>query len=303
MAQEWTKRGLVFAPPEGLSWMTSHASVPCVTPGVDDGVRVFFSSRDAQQRSRVGWFDFDPREPGGGVRPCEGPALEPGRLGAFDESGAMGSWVLASGDVLWLYYVGWNRGVTVPFYNAIGLARSSDGGVTFTRVSEGPIVGRDRIDPYFTASSCVLVENGVWRMWYVSCVRWEVVDRRPRHLYHIRHATSEDGIDWRRNGIVCIDFEHEGEYAISRPCVIREDGLYKMWYSWRGERYRLGYAESEDGLRWVRRDASVGLDVSKDGWDSEMIEYACVFDYEGRRYMLYNGNQYGGTGIGLAEQV
>jgi len=53
-------------------------------------------------------------------------------------------------------------------------------------------------------------------------------------------------------------------------------------------------------LRWKRKDREVGIDVSASGWDSEMIEYPFVFDHKGERYMLYNGNGYGKTGIGLA---
>jgi hypothetical protein len=264
-------------------------------------VRVFFSARDADERSRVGWLDFDPREPARLQRVGDRPALEPGGLGAFDESGAMGSWVVEAAGLTWLYYIGWTRGVTVPFYNSIGLACSDDGGVTFERVFEGPILGRDSVDPYFTASCCVLVDRGAWRMWYLSCTGWQRVEGRPRHSYHIRHATSEDGVTWRRDGRVCIDFERPVEYAISRPSVVRDGDRYRMWYSWRGPSYRIGYAESADGLEWARHDDRAGIDVSERGWDSEMIEYPCVFDFAGRRYMLYNGNDYGRTGIGLAE--
>ena len=299
----WIKRGLVFAPSQSLDWAVSHASVPCVHVLEAGRVRVFFSARDAEGRSNVGWFDFDPREPGRVLGVSEAPALEPGGPGSFDESGAMASWVVSIEGRTLLYYIGWTRGVTVPFYNTIGLACSEDGGVSFERVVEGPIIGRDRIDPYFTASSCVLRENGRWRMWYVSCTGWELDGGRPKHHYHIRHATSQDGVEWHRTGRVCIDFEHEGEYAIARPSVVRDGDLYRMWYSWRGPSYRIGYAESEDGLEWTRRDADAGIDVSAGGWDSEMIEYPCVFDYGGRRCMLYNGNDYGRTGIGLAEQA
>jgi hypothetical protein len=31
-----------------------------------------------------------------------------------------------------------------------------------------------------------------------------------------------------------------------------------------------------------------------------MVEYPWIFDWQGRRYMLYNGNDYGRTGLGLA---
>ena len=73
-----------------------------------------------------------------------------------------------------------------------------------------------------------------------------------------------------------------------------------MWYSYRGQSYRLGYAESANGLNWQRKDGQVGIDVSDAGWDSEMIEYAHVFAHKGEQYMLYNGDGYGKTGVGLA---
>jgi len=82
-----------------------------------------------------------------------------------------------------------------------------------------------------------------------------------------------------------------------------------MWYAHRGSRdyrtnpeysYRIGYAESSNGMDWKRMDELVGIGVSDSGWDSKMIEYPCVYDYAGKRYMLYNGNGFGVTGIGLA---
>lgn len=274
--------------------------MPCVRALDEDLVRVFFSGRDEEERSRVGSFDFDPQSPEEVTTVNDGPALEPGGLGAFDESGATSSWVLDVEDSTWMYYVGWTRGVTVPFYNSIGLARSQDGGLTFQKVSEGPLVSRDRVDPYFTASSCVMIDEGIWKMWYLSCTGWKMVDGKARHSYHIRYAESHDGVNWRRSGRICIDYRSEEEYAISRPSVLRDGDLYRMWYSYRGSSYRIGYAESNDGVVWVRKDEEAGIDVSPEGWDSEMIEYPCVFDHSGSRYMLYNGNGYGATGIGLA---
>jgi hypothetical protein len=141
----------------------------------------------------------------------------------------------------------------------------------------------------------------VWRMWYVSGTAWEMVNGRPRHKYHIKYAESRDGCNWVRTGIVCIDYA-ENEFAFGRPCVIRDSALgrYRMWYSVRGDSYRLGYAESTDGIVWQRADDQAGLPVSADGWDSEMITYPMVFRERETLQMLYNGNGYGRTGIGLA---
>lgn len=296
----WRKLGRIYAPVEVGAWAVSHASVPFALRLDIHRWRVYFSSRDRENRSHITFFEFDPRRPNRLLHIGKRPVLSPGGLGTFDDHGAMGSWLVQDGDRLRLYYQGWNLGVTVPFRNAIGLAESRDGGESFTRVSVGPVLDRNVHDPFFTAAPCVLVENGKWRLWYASCISWESRPEGPLHRYLTKYAESDDGTEWRRRGLVCIDFKVSDEIALTRPCVLRRDGRYQMWYSRRGASYRIGYAESEDGLSWRRLDEEVGIDVSVSGWDSEMISYAFVFDAEGQRYMLYNGNGYGATGIGLA---
>jgi hypothetical protein len=78
-----------------------------------------------------------------------------------------------------------------------------------------------------------------------------------------------------------------------------------MWYTFRAQptvaTYRIGYAESPDGIAWERMDHLMKqFDVSDSGWDSEMLSYGRVLKHNGIIYMLYNGNGYGKTGFGLA---
>jgi sucrose-6-phosphate hydrolase SacC (GH32 family) len=91
--------------------------------------------------------------------------------------------------------------------------------------------------------------------------------------------------------------------------VIDLDGSYHMYFCYReahgfrsesNSAYRIGYARSTDLLHWVRDDLSSGIDVSADGWDSEMQCYPHVFECDGQVYMLYNGNEFGRHGFGLA---
>ena len=206
-------------------------------------------------------------------------------------------------DRQYLFYTGWALGVSVPFYLHAGVAVSDDGGESFRRLSEAPLLERTVVDPYLTASPWVLIEDGVWRMWYVSGTEWQVTAAGPRHRYHIRYAESRDGARWDRRGIVCIDYQSPDEYAFGRPCVIKDADRYRMWYSHRGDSYRMGYAESKDGMVWSREDARCVLEVSDHGWDAEMVTYPVVADVGGERFMLYNGNGYGRTGIGLARQA
>jgi hypothetical protein len=295
----WVKRGRIFDPARGGSWFASHAALPVVEDRGDHH-RVYFSARDEHNRARIGFFEMDLDGPEPVRRVSDAAILSPGVLGAYDDSGVTSSCLVIHERQAYQYFTGWSLGVTVPFYYAIGLAVGDVGGAATTRLSTAPVLDRSHADPYLVASPWVRVEPGGWRMWYVSGSRWQMEGGRPRHYYNIRHAESRDGIHWEKQGLVCIDYASPDEYAISRPCVLEDHGLYRMWYASRGAAYRIGYAESADGYRWERHDRDAGLDVSRSGWDSEMVAYPCVFDHGGRRYMLYNGNGFGETGIGLA---
>ena len=299
---KWIKKGLIFEPKGNFDWMVTHASLPIANKIKDDLYRIYFATRDKDNRSYTAYIEMDIKNPKEILYIPENPVLKPGKLGTFDDSGAISSWIVNYNKKKYLYYAGWNIGVTVPFHNSVGLAISQDGGKTFNKYSEGPILDRNIIEPYFVGSSCVIIENEIWKMWYLSCVKWEIENGRSKHYYHIKYAESKDGITWNRKGIVCIDFKSKDEYAISRPCVIKEEGIYKMWYSYRGgtDTYRIGYAESADGIKWERKDEEAGIDISESGWDSEMIEYPFVLEHKGKKYMLYNGNSYGKTGFGYA---
>ncbi|MDH4909462.1 hypothetical protein ACWA5G_03760 [Xanthomonas axonopodis pv. ricini] len=300
MPERWKKLGLVFEANGQRPWLVSHAAVPIAERIGADIYRIYFSSRDQHNRSVTSWIVIDIRRPQDVLEIALEPVLLPGQLGEFDDSGAMATWLAEQGERRYLYYIGWNLGVTVPFRNAIGLAMSPADKNLFTRYRPGPIVDRSPDEPHFCASCCVIPGPDLWRMWYLSCTGWELRNGKPVHRYHIKYAESLDGIHWNRDGTVAIDFVDAQEYAISRPSVIQDPDRWRMWYSCRGQAYRIGYAESVDGVRWQRLDARAGISPSEAGWDSEMIEYPFVFDHDGQRYMLYNGNDYGRSGFGLA---
>ena len=295
----WRRLGLVLEPRRIGDWSLTHAMVPFVRRDGDQ-FELLFSARNGQGRSHTGRARLTLEADGARIEPHFAAVLAPGALGAFDDSGAMGASIVEGPAGLYLYYIGWQLGVTVPFKTFIGCALSTDGGATYVRVSRGPVVGPSDADPYLATSPWVMREDGHWRMWYASGVRWEATDAGPKHYYRIVHAESADGLRWEPTGDVCIDFADASEYAIARPSVVREDGVYRMWFSCRGSAYRIAYAESPDGLRWHRVEGSQGLAANGDGWESRSVEYGCVFDHDESRWMLYNGNGYGETGIGLA---
>jgi hypothetical protein len=278
--------------------MSSHAANTVAEHLHDDVFRVYFSCRDKHNRSHIGYADVDIRPPFGLLAISEKPLLAPGEIGAFDDSGVSLSCMKVIGGRKFLYYLGWNLGVTVPWRNAIGLAIYNETAQEFERYSKAPIMDRHHVDPYSISYPFVLEDDGVYRMWYGSNLSWG--PRQDDMAHVIKYAESDDGLHWRREGKIALHFRDPSEYAMSRPFVIKEDGLYRMWYSYRGRAYRIGYAESSDALAWERKDEQIGIDVSESGWDSQAIEYPFLFDHHGERYMIYNGNSYGKTGFGLA---
>ncbi len=300
MAQ-WIKKGPIFCTDKNYEWMQTHAALPFADHLEDDIYRIYFTTRDKNNRSHVAFVDVDITNPTRCLSISSKPVLKPGRAGLFDDSGAMGSCLVHCAGRTYLFYVGWSLGITVPFYLNLGAATYKNEDKAFEKKSKAPLIERTNVDPYFTASMCALIEDGTWRIWYTSGTNWKIENNKPKHYYCvIKYAESADGMQWNRTGITCIDFKTTSEYAISRPSVLKEDGMYKMWYSYRGDSYRIGYAESYDGIAWERKDDEVGIDVSESGWDSEMIEYPFVFVHKGTKYMLYNGNAYGKSGFGYA---
>jgi hypothetical protein len=297
MPMRWRKLARVFCPDGEYPWMRSHAANPVAVPVVDTLFRIYFSTRDAQNRSSIAWIELDLREPGRVLRVTDHPVLQPGETGCFDDSGCSIGCILRRNRQCWLYYMGWNLGVTVPWRNAIGLAISDDG-ERFERVSRAPVMDRSDADPFTLSYPWVIEDGGRYRMWYGSNLRW---GRERSDMDHvIKHASSSDGRTWDRDGRAVILPCDSTEYAFARPCVVRDADAYHMWYAYRGEAYRLGYATSGDGTAWARKDAMVGIDVSPGDWDGASIEYPCVFDHAGQRYLLYCGDDYGRTGFGIA---
>jgi hypothetical protein len=303
----WVKKGLIFNTDRDRSWMISHACVPTATVLANGNIRIYFAPRNSQGQSIPTFIDVDGQDFSKVVYLHDRPILDLGRLGTFDDGGIMPCSIVEHESLLYLYYVGWNPSVSVPYRNAIGLAISKDGGTTFERAFEGPIVDRNPLEPFFTASPCVYKENGNWHMWYASSIGFSIVNDKPEPIYVIKYASSSDGMSWTRNNITCIHQKNEFE-ANARPTVIKEGDTYKMWFTFRGsfdyrdgkDSYRVGYAESSDAVNWNRMDEKAGIDVSTEGWDSRMITYPNVITHGNKKVIFYNGNGFGKTGIGYA---
>lgn len=294
----WNKLGRIIAPDSKSSWRKTFTGPSFGRPLKDRTIEVFCTGRDDSNRSLIGQFvlDISGKEPKI-LSESKEAIFTFGELGAFDENGVSYPWIVQSDGQEFMYYVGWMPSVLTPFQNHMGLAVLSDN--KWTRLSRAPILQRTNEEPFCFGSCSVVKEKQVWKMWYTSFERWGAKNEH-KHYYNIKYAESTDGINWNREGLVCIDFADTSEYAIGRPSVLKIDDDYHMWFSVRGSAYRIGYAHSRDGKKWIRNDSLSGISVSESGWDSESICYSHVFKCGQDYLMLYNGNNYGKEGLGLA---
>ena len=303
----WIKRGKIFEPKGDFGWMNTHAQVPTVLV-LEDRLRVYFAPRPQSDLGLTAFIDLDKNDPKKILYIHDKPILELGKFGMFDDHGITPSYVMMVNGRVFLYYLGWYRGTSIPYHNAIGLAVSDDNGMSFRKLFSGPILDRSAKEPYSTRSMCIYKEGDQYHMFYCVDYDWVLVNDRYDPIYHIKHAVSQNGIEWTKTDLICIKERYYKE-AITRPSIIHKDGLYHMWYSYRGsddfrdgkDSYRIGYAWSKNLLDWTRDDQRAGIDVSKEGWDSTMVTYSYVVEVDGRYLMFYNGNTFGKYGFGYAE--
>ena len=255
---KWIKKGLIYEPNTSFEWNSKgYASVPTVYKISEDILRIYFTARDINNKTNISYIEVEADDPSNILYIHEKSVLSLGKIGMFDDCGAMVSHVIDVNNEVWMYYIGWNVRNTISYHNSIGLAISKDGGMTFEKFSEGPLFDRTYKEPYFNAAPFVLKENGIWKMWYLSNTDWVEYEGKSEPFYHIKYAESENGIDWKREGKVAIDYKDENECGIVRACVLKDSDTYKMWYAHRNlqnyrtnknSSYRIGYAESSDGM-------------------------------------------------------
>jgi hypothetical protein len=302
----WQKLGKLFDPMdlENRSWMKEFAQSPSVLI-YEAYVRVYFCSRsaqteDGQYKSYLSYIDLDRNNLTSVLSICNEPILGLGGFGTFDEFGTNPISVLRYQDEIRVYYAGWTRCESVPFNGAIGLAISLDDGNTFARLGNGPVLSYSPDEPFLLGSPRIRRFGDKWYLWYVSGKEWLKIDGKPEPIYKIRMASSNDGINWLKLGKDLIENKLGDHECQACPDVIYHEGKCHNYKSKEGG-YQIGYASSVDMINWDRCDEMAGMSVSESGWDSEMVNYPHVFMLDGETYMLYQGNQMGRSGMGLAK--
>lgn len=312
---KWKKLGRIFDPTSHelpnscLEFAQSPQTLVC-----DNYVRIYFSTRQKDKNgkflSHIAFVDFDKNFKT--IRNISSlTVIELGKLGCYDEHGIFPLNVVRNQQKILGYIGGWSRRVSVSVETSIGVAESKDNGLTFQRIGDGPVLTSSLNEPCLVGDPFVTVFDNIYHMWYIYGTQWVQpagTDAQQR-VYKIGYATSNDGISWKKQDKQLISDKLNPNECQALPSVIKHDNKYHMVFCYREatdfrenskRAYRIGYAHSEDLVNWIREDENIGIDVSKEGWDSEMMCYPHIFHCNGNVYMLYNGNKFGRYGFGLA---
>jgi hypothetical protein len=313
---KWKKLGKIFDPTEHcLSNNCIEFAQSPQTLVFDNFVRIYFSTREKDKTgkflSHISFVDMDKsfKEV---IKISTDTVIELGGLGCFDEHGIFPMNVVRVKDKIYAYTTGWNRKVSVSTDASIGLAVSHDNGVTFKKMGKGPVLTSSLNEPFLVGDAFVAVYNNTYHMWYIFGTKWtsHKPGDAPDRLYKIAHATSDDGVSWRKEGRQLIADKLNTDECQALPTVIYLNDKYHMFFCYRyatdfrknkNRGYRIGYAYSVDLVNWIRDDESVGIDVTESDWDSEMLCYPHVFEMDSEVYLMYNGNEFGRFGFGLAK--
>jgi len=305
----WQKKGLIYAPSNDGSWRHQFAMLPTPLARSNGDLRLFLGFCDPSMVGRIGFVDVDADDPSKVIRLSESPVLDIGEPGAFDDNGVVPISLVQFENELRMYYIGFQLGVRVPYFMFCGLAASSDGGDTFTRVRQNPILDRNSLELYARCGCHVMWDQGRWRMWYVGSVGkgWVQRDGKTLPLYTVRHVESLDGIQWLPSvGQPCLEFQNDDEHGFGRPFVRKLDTGYEMLLSVRtfSRGYNLSRALSHDGIEWERCEDNIFVNSGNvSQWDAVNTSYAHTQTIKGRHFLFYNGNGCGRSGVGYAEWV
>jgi hypothetical protein len=280
----------------------------------DDFVRIYFSTREKDKvgkyLSHISFIDIK-KDFKTIINVSKRTVIPLGDLGCFDEHGIFPMNVLRVKDKIYAYTCGWSRRLSVSIETSIGLAISNNNGLTFNKIGDGPVLTASLHEPFLVGDPFVQIYNKKYHMWYIYGTEWVKSrgDKDPQRVYKIGHATSGDGFSWHKEGRQLITDKLNSDECQALPSVIKFGNKYHMLFCYReatdfrknkDRGYRIGYAFSKDLIKWTRDDKSVGISVSENGWDSDMLCYPHLFRCDGKIYLLYNGNEFGRFGFGLA---
>ncbi len=175
------------------------------------------------------------------------PVLSVGPNGSWDDAHVAAVFPTYENSEYTLWYAGHDGSRW-----SIGFATSSNG-IDWIKNPTNPVFTYNAADP----QEQHVHTPSVWKETDNSYKMWYTTSPDDATNFRIRLATSSDGFNWTRQGVVISPSQPWESGGIANPYVIKMNNVYHMWYdgfssgTWRG-----GYATSSDGISWTKYAAN-----------------------------------------------
>jgi hypothetical protein len=287
-------------------WSRTHISYPILDIINKDVWRIYYSTRDGNNHSRIGYIDVESEKPDNILYIHNEPLLELGNPEPFDESGTLPACIIQHNTRKYLYYMGVAVPKEVAYFGSIGVAEIIDNN-NIPILLKLSTIKIPTPSPFGYGICEVMCDhNSLLRMYNTVFTGW-LSHNDP--VYEIHCHQSTDGFNWGQGKKCNLNINDEFEWAA--PRVFVKGNGYGMIFVARGKNdfrdniektYRIGYAESKDGIDFIIQKQEIGIrNFQNSQFDSQMQCYPSVKQYGNKLWVFYSGNNFGMEGIGYAE--
>jgi hypothetical protein len=219
-------------------------------------------------------------------------------IGSFDEHGVSGSYFSLSRHQLTIWNFGWKRLSGKAWINSIGIAKVPLG-LNQTNVVNNLAFASNSNDTHGLAYPYISIINSKEMFFYASFDQYGIPSENEPYSFTAKSA--EILKDFELSSPTRMINHMAGMSAQSRPCIIQDGNMYRAWVSVKGTEYEICSMVSADGINWTWDDSGNNLQAKGLGNEKEQVCYSHVVEHGRERFMFYNGDGFGMTGIGIAK--
>jgi hypothetical protein len=261
--------------------------------------RIYFNSRDTMNRSEVWSVDFDLQAMQIVESSLKVQLDYRGKFPQYCQNGISLGSVFTLSNERFIGFMGWYVPHRKHWVGEIGRLRI-DSEFNLELFDSSPWIGISPDDPVSLSYPAVQEVKGGSDIWYGTTRTWDAGNGEMLHTLERSHLDHYGAITKTQ---AVVPYQLGEAQAFSRPSLINAGGVTLFSYSFRGNqnKYQIAVRTMEAIGESVEFGEPSVFSPGQIAWENEMVEYPYMVQYQGKIFMLYNGNSFGKSGIGLAE--
>lgn len=200
---KWKKLGQIYKSKPIDKYLYSHASNPVAYHLYNDIYRIFFSGRNKNNKSSVGYIDID-IDSLTVINKCINSVFTFGEENSFYSHGVSIGNFYKLKNKTYIQFMGWQIREHSHWKGEIGRLQINN---EVDKLILNPLevyLGLDEEDDISLSYPFVMFDEGIYKMWYGSTLNWSSENGEMIHV--IKYATSKDGNKWEKQGL-SVSFE------------------------------------------------------------------------------------------------